>query len=232
MDLGLRPSIILKKLFLAIKDFHLQGGTMKQFLLRSGFLALLSSAALAGAATDLNGPAMQLFGRQILSDLNGDLAGASIRGTKALWIDAVIQSPVSSTAFANLEADLKSSDMEGLLIAAGLKVMDPKKRSFATGLRPTLEVMILRSPQGATGSDQGFYLVITSALQDVKPLGGDEAQSMITWCTTGAPIPFSGDDDKDVAAIRSSARDGVTAFIAQVKGTNVSASGDSGAAKP
>lgn len=159
----------------------------------------------------------RLLGRQFLRDLGGDKAKRSIRGTRALWVDLSVQKPDNSEAFKGIEADLKASDIEAQLKEAGLRVMDPKKRSLAIGLRPTLSLMVLRSPSGAEGLDKGFYVVVASAIQDVTPLGGDTL-STPTWVKAGEAIVFSGDDLKDAGAIRAAARALVGAFIDAARG--------------
>jgi hypothetical protein len=168
----------------------------------------------AEAATSLQEAAQRLMGRQALRDITSPKARKTVRGASSVWTDVVVQKPEASaaSAFANLEADLKLTDVEGQLRDAGFKVMDPKKRSLAIGLRPTLSLMVLRSPKGADGNAQGFYLVVANAVQDVQPLGGSTV-SMVTWAQLGDPIAFSGDDHKDIDAIRLSAREVVKAFI-------------------
>ena len=177
-------------------------------------LAAGSLGAAEAAATSLQEAAQRLMGRQALRDVTSDKAKKTVRGATAVWTDVVVQKPEAggASAFSNLEADLKLTDVEGQLRNAGFKVMDPKKRSLAIGLRPTLSLMVLRSPKGADGNAQGFYLVVANAVQDVQPLGGSVV-SMVTWAQLGDPIAFSGDDHKDIDAIRLSAREVVKDFI-------------------
>jgi hypothetical protein len=75
-----------------------------------------------------------------------------------------------------------------------------------------LVLMVLRSPKGTEGVEQGFYVVTVNVMQDCKPLGG-KTFSALTWVKIGEPIPFSGEDLKDIGAIRDSARALVKAFI-------------------
>ena len=176
--------------------------------------ASLGAAAPAPASPSaLQSAAERLVGRQVLRDMTSEKSRKTIRGAKALWMDVVIQKPTEDAgAFSSLEADLRTTDMEGQLRDAGFRVMDPKKKSLAMSLRPTLVLMVLRSPQGAEGLDKGFYVVTANAVQDCTPLGGT-VFSTATWIKIGDPIAFSGDDHKDIDAIRLSARACVKAFI-------------------
>jgi hypothetical protein len=179
-------------------------------------LALLAFTPLAAApkseAPDMDSAAVRLLGRQLVRDVTSEKARKTVRGTHSLWVDVVVQKPEESSAFANLEQDLKLTDLEGTLRNEGFKVMDPKKKSLAVGLRPTLVLMVLRSPAGAEGVSQGFYLVVASAVQDVTPLGGSTF-STVTWAKYAQPVLFSGDEHKDVDNIRIAAREAVKAFV-------------------
>ena len=156
-----------------------------------------------------------LLSKQLLKVLGGAQAKKSIRGTRALWVDLIVQKPVTGTAADSLEADLRLTDMEGQLRDAGFKIMDPKKRSLALGLRPTLQLNVLYEPAGGD-SPKAFYLVTAHASQDVTPLGGDTC-TMITWLNCSPPIPSSNDLHVDADPIRSSARACVRAFIEAAK---------------
>jgi hypothetical protein len=180
-----------------------------------GLLSPLSAdpaPAPAAATLPLAASADGLALRAILKDYTGSQAKKSILGDTALWTEVVAQKPVSVTAFENLEADIKNSDMDGQLRNAGMRVMDPKKKSFAMSLRPTLQLSILYAPKGTEGNSQDYYLVIAEASQDLTPLGGSQV-TLPTWVKLGEPITGSGDASKDVAAIRVSARALVMAFI-------------------
>ena len=183
-------------------------------LLLSAVLACFAAvpAVAEMAPTNLDMAATQLVARQLVRDLSGEKAERTIHGDKALWISLVVQKPENSNAFLNLEADLKDTDVAAQLRDAHFRVMDPKKKSLAVGLRPTLEIMVLRSSPGAQNGDKGFYVVLADVLQDCRPMGGDLA-SMTTWIKIGDPIAFSGEDPKDINAIRVSARSCVKAFI-------------------
>jgi len=175
-------------------------------------LLTLPLAGLAASAVPLEDSASMLAAKQVLHDLSGDKGKKSIRGDTALWTDVVVQKPAENSAFTSLELDLKSTDVDGQLREAGFKLMAPNKRSLAVGLRPTLVLMVLRAPAGSLGNDKAFYLVMANAVQDATPLGG-VTQSMTTWTKAGEPILSSGDDHKDIDAIRLSARACVKSFI-------------------
>ena len=153
-----------------------------------------------------------LLCRQFSMELTGADARRSIRGTKSLWTQLSLQKPEKSPAMDSLEADLRLTDMEGLLRSAGFKIMDPKKRSLALGLRPTLVLSVYYIPSAAGAGDKDLYLVTARATQDVVPLGGSTL-SMTTWMQRGEAIESTGDIHKDIDAIRASARDCVNAFI-------------------
>jgi hypothetical protein len=181
---------------------------------RSVFAILFAlSFAISLPALALEGAPAELAGKQILSELSSSKATASIFGTTQLWTDIVLQTPKDDPAFQTLNDDIQNSDLEAQLQASGFKVMDPAKHSWARGLRPTLEIMVLRAPVNYLGSASGFYLVMASAIQDVKPLGADHPVSLATWCHVGEALPLSGDSHKDVDAIRASVRQCVRAFI-------------------
>jgi hypothetical protein len=182
--------------------------TMKPLLSLLALLALAAPAAARPLADRVN----ELLVQRLVDGIRGDSGADSLRGTKALWVDVVVQKGISSApGLASLEADLRQTDLEGRLRDAGFKVMDPKRRSLALGLRPTLALTVLYSPAGPGSDDKAFYLVLASATQQCKPLGGDEL-TLTTWAETGQPILALG-DARDVDAIRAAARDRVKAFI-------------------
>lgn len=196
---------------------------------------LVLSFGMSLPAWALEGAPAELAGKQILSELSGSKATASIFGTTQLWTDVVLQTPKDDPAFQTLSDDIQNSDLEAQLQASGFKVMDPAKHSWARGLRPTLEIMVLKAPANYLGSPSGFYLVMASAIQDVKPLGADHAISLSTWCHSGEALPLSGDSHKDVDAIRASVRQCVRAFIDAAEGVaspSESPNSLSGSAKP
>lgn len=189
---------------------------MKFFLL-AGMVALFASGpafcgTLAPDLTGLDNAAANMLAKRCVVELQGANARKSIRGAKALWTQLNLQKPGQGLGMDSLEADLKLTDMEGQLRSAGFKLMDPKKRSLALGLRPTLILSVYYSPKGTEGNDTDFYLVVASAMQDVTPLGGDK-MTMTTWLKAGNVIPATGHIAKDVDAIRASARACVMAFI-------------------
>jgi hypothetical protein len=153
-----------------------------------------------------------LLGKRTLMELSSADARRSIRGTKALWTELIFQKPSNAAAFESLALDLKTTDLEGQLRSAGFRLMDPKKRSLALGLRPTLLLSVLFTPKGAEGNNFDFYLVMAKATQDVTPLGGT-TMSMTTWMKVGDAIASTGDIPKDIEAIRASARACVMDFI-------------------
>jgi hypothetical protein len=177
-------------------------------------LALCGTALAAGMApaTALDLAAHGLLARHLMAELGNANARRSVRGTKALWIEMSLQKPGESPALDSLAADLRLTDLEGQLRAAGFRLMDPKKRSLALGLRPTLVLSVLYAPKGSEGNDVDFYLVLAKATQDVTPLGGLR-MTMTTWLKAGEPIASTGDTAKDVDAIRAAARACVMAFI-------------------
>jgi hypothetical protein len=183
-------------------------------------LSLFSPSFLVGSEpqVDVMGQAAKgLLADHYVAEQSDADACRSIRGTRELWTNLSLQRPVASDVVDSLAADLRMTDMEGQLRDAGLKVMDPAKRSLALGLRPTLDLVVLYSPKGAGGNPSEFYLVLARVTQDVTPLGGKRI-SMSTWMKSGKPIPVTLDAQKDVEAIRASARFCVLAFIDVVKG--------------
>lgn len=153
-----------------------------------------------------------VLAKQMLADMSSAEARRSIRGAKSVWTQLIVEKAAKSPGLDSLEADLKSTDMEGQLRDAGFKVMDPQRKSLALGLRPTVVLSVLYRPKGTEGSDSDFYLVTVRAVQDLNPLGG-ETITQTTWAKVGEPIVSTGDVVKDVAAIRASAREAVLAFI-------------------
>src|SRR5258706_11101241 len=155
-------------------------------------LCLLAAlpGALLSAPSSLELGASRRISEQLLRDLSGLDGKKTIRGAKALWTQVVVQKFSEDAAAATLESDLKLADMEAQLRKAGLKIMDPAKRSLALGLRPTLVLKVLFEPKGGLVAEQGFYLVLTSASQDVTPLAG-EKETMTTWFKATGPIPAS-----------------------------------------
>jgi hypothetical protein len=185
--------------------------------------AILALGIFAVAALPLPGQAAPVLGLaaaakslvagRCLADLDSGEARKSIRGTTALWTELSLQEPGASPALgASLALDLKVTDLEGQLRDAGIKVMDPKKRSLAMGLRPTLVLSLLYAPKGSEGNVSDFYVVTVRATQDVTPLGGPRVR-MTTWLKSGGAIQASGDPAIDAEAIRASARASVLAFI-------------------
>jgi hypothetical protein len=164
------------------------------------------------AIVSLDTASKSLIGTHFVNDLSASGAKKSVRGTKALWTALSVQKPAANPEFDSLESDLKNTDLEGQLRDAGFRIMDPKKRSLAIGLRPTLVLTLRFIPKGALGNDTDFYLVMAEATQDVTPLGGDKI-SMTTWLKVGEPIPSSGHSRDDIDAIRASAKACVRAFI-------------------
>jgi hypothetical protein len=170
--------------------------------------ALPAAASPGSLEAAVNGVVL----RHLLGDLRGADAKKSIRGAKALWIQVGLQKPLGSTDMNNLEKDIKLTEVEGPLRNAGFKIMDPKKRSLALGLRPTLFLNVLFCPKGTEGNEQDFYLLLIRASQNVLPLGG-ETVTLTTWMKLGEAIPSAGDKLKDIDAIRASARSLVASFI-------------------
>jgi hypothetical protein len=172
--------------------------------------AVVFASAGALHAASAGDVAAKIAAARLLDGVTGAAGLKSLRGAKAAWDEVLVQKGLETT-MPSLETDLKTTDVEGALRTAGFRVMDPKKRSLAVGLRPTLSVVVIFQPKGPD-SDKDFYLVLTSAAQDCAPLGGP-AQSMVTWAKISDAIVSSGDTQKDIEAIRSAARDGVKTFI-------------------
>jgi hypothetical protein len=181
---------------------------MKPFLIA---LLLTVAGPLVSAGT-LDVPAWVILGKHSVEELGSASAKRSIRGTKALWTELRVQTASKTDAFESMKADLKTTELEGQLRSAGLRIMDPKRRSLALGLRPTLVLSVYYVPKGSEGNDSDFYLVTACATQDVTPLGGDKL-SMTTWLKAGDVIASSGHVDEDIAAIRASAKACVMSFI-------------------
>ena len=180
---------------------------------KSGMIFVCAALLAWGAALPASTPmdaAAKIASARLLDGVLGAPGLKSIRGATAAWDEVLVQKGIEAT-MPSLETDLKTTDVEGALRDAKFRVMDPKKRSFAVGLRPTLSVVVIYQPKSPE-SDKDFYLVITSASQDCSPLGGS-TQSMVTWAKVSEPLLGSGDTQKDIEAIRGAARAGVKAFL-------------------
>ena len=168
-----------------------------------------SSTAMAAAAG-------HMVSDRLLADMTGEPGRQTIRGTKALWVQVLLQG--GTAGMPDLESDLRRSDLEGGLREQGFRVMDPAKRSLAMGLRPTLVLLVFYSPANPVTGAGAFYLVLANANQECTPLGG-EAVTMTTWAKAGEPIPATSNSAADASAIRASARQCLKAFVAAARGT-------------
>ncbi|HTB35283.1 MAG TPA: hypothetical protein VNZ54_10080 [bacterium] len=180
-----------------------------------GFGLLAAPAWCAGPAPAMAAAAKRIVSERLAAPLTGDAGRQSIRGTKALWVQVLLQGGVDKMPA--LESDLRRSDLEGQLRDEGFRVMDPAKRSLAIGLRPTLVLLVFYSPADPAAGTAAFYVVLANANQECTPLGGDSV-TLTTWATSGDPIPASADPAADAEAIRASARACVHAFVEAAKG--------------
>jgi hypothetical protein len=188
---------------------------MDQSKLVLGALALFTLSATV-AARPMADRVNDLLVQRLLAGVTGQAGADSLRGTKDLWVDVVVQDGVAKApGMASLATDLRQSDLEGRLRDGGFRVMDPTRRSLALGLRPTLALTVLYSPAGSGPDDKAFYLVLASATQQCTPLGGAE-QTLVTWADAGTAIPALG-NAHDVDAVRAAAQARVTDFIAAAK---------------
>jgi hypothetical protein len=174
-----------------------------------------AGAPVAATGTAMATAAAHMVSDRLLADMTGDAGRQTIRGTKALWVQVLLQGGM--TGMPDLESDLRRSDLEGGLRDQGFRVMDPAKRSLAMGLRPTLVLLVFYSPANEVTGAGAFYLVLANANQECTPLGGDPV-TMTTWATAGDPIPASADPAVDAQAIRASARQCLKAFVAAARG--------------
>jgi hypothetical protein len=175
------------------------------------------TAPAPDTATAMATAASHMVSERLLADMTGEPGRLSIRGTKALWVQVLLQGGMDGMP--DLESDLRRSDLEGGLREQGFRVMDPAKRSLAMGLRPTLVVLVFYSPANPVTGAGAFYLVLANANQDCTPLGGDQV-TMTTWAAVGDPIPATANSAADASAIRASARKCLKAFVAAARGVN------------
>ncbi len=119
---------------------------MKKSLRVFGCAVLL---AVAGAlhATSAADAAAKIAAARLLDGVTGAAGMKSLRGAKAAWDEVLVQKGMEAT-MPSLETDLKTTDVEGALRTADFRIMDPKKRSLAVGLRPTLSVVVIFQPKG------------------------------------------------------------------------------------
>lgn len=183
-------------------------------------LALFFSLSAAAFGGDLSLAGKNFLGRHYLAELDSNDARDSILGTKSLWIELSFQAGAKAKDLAGLEGDLKEVELEGQLEDAGLKVLDPKKKSLAlTGQRPTLILSILYFPKTKEGNDAEFYLVWAKAIQEMSPLGGKKV-TLTSWAKLQPPVLASGDAAKDREAIRAAAKASVKEFVDIAQGND------------
>ena len=176
-----------------------------------GLAASSRSEGLAAASPrGMEPSAERLIGRQLITDLTGSQAKRSIRGATAVWTQVMVQG-TSTEPMPSLEADLRTTDLEGPLRDAKFRLMDPEKKSLAIGLRPTVVLSVVYVGKDAYTASP-YFLVSVRALQDAKPLGG-ETITLATWISVHAPVPATGSIDNDTEAIRAAARESVKEFI-------------------
>lgn len=180
----------------------------------AGLTVLALPAWSAGPSPAMDAAAQRIVSERLLAGVTGDAGRQSIRGTRALWVQVLLQG--GTDGMPNLESDLRRSDLGGQLRDQGFRVMDPAKRSLAIGLRPTLVLVVFYSPANEAAGTGAFYLVLADANQECTPLGGDSV-TLTTWAKAGDPIPATGNPATDALAIRASARACVGAFIGDAK---------------
>jgi hypothetical protein len=190
---------------------------MRPFFLSPSLLCLtlalpcvIHAAEAASVPVSMEPSAERLIGRQLMTDLTGSQAKRSIRGATAVWTQVMVQGS-AAVPMASLNADLRTTDLEGQLRDAKFRLMDPDKKSLAIGLRPTVVLSVLFVPKDAW-TPTAYYLVTIRALQDAKPLGGDTI-TMATWINVHDPVPATGVAATDTEAVRAAARDCVKTFI-------------------